>query len=225
VIESGPGETTEPIAGIPGWYGKLPSLGDFASRRLPAEFINAWDGWLQEVLRAAQDTFGEGWLDNYLTAPIWRFVLLSGLAGPSGWAGVLMPSVDKVGRYFPLTLVGELPSNAALAHAVFAGADWFAGLEDAALAMLGSGQGPDDLDAALANLPLQLPQADDVDETVGALQTLRSTEAFESVAKTHALAAWSQHEGWRALWWTRGRIDGEPLMLTSARLPSAAEFA
>ena len=30
--------------------------------------------------------------------PIWRFVLLPGLIGSNGWAGVLMPSVDRVGR-------------------------------------------------------------------------------------------------------------------------------
>ena len=30
----------------PGWHGKLPTLGDFASRRLEAPFIEAWDGWL-----------------------------------------------------------------------------------------------------------------------------------------------------------------------------------
>ena len=28
---------------IPGWYGKIPSLGDFASRRLPQSFVAAWD--------------------------------------------------------------------------------------------------------------------------------------------------------------------------------------
>jgi type VI secretion system protein ImpM len=225
VTESAADQTTEPLAAIPGWYGKLPSLGDFASRRLPPEFINAWDAWLQAVLQAVQDTLGEGWLNNYLTTPIWRFVLLSGLAGPSGWAGVLMPSVDRVGRYFPLTVATELPSHTAMAHAVFAAADWFAGLEEAALGMLGSGQGPDELDAALANLALKLPQPDEVEKSVEALQALRSTEAFESVAKTRALAAWSQQEGWRALWWTRGRVDGDPLMFASAALPTAAEFA
>ena len=29
---------------------------------------------------------------------------------PGGWAGVLMPSVDRVGRYFPLTLARPLPA-------------------------------------------------------------------------------------------------------------------
>ena len=217
-------ESTEAFAAIPGWYGKMPTLGDFASRRLPAEFINAWDSWLQDVLQATRDMLGEGWLNTYLTTPIWRFVLAPGLTGRPGWAGVLMSSVDRVGRYFPLTVVVELPSPAALGHAVFGSADWFAGVEEAALAMLGTGLGPDDLDTALADLPFRLPQGDDVARSRGTLHALRSPGAFESTAKGRAFEAWSQQEGWRALWWTRGRVDGRPQMLTSAALPTAAEF-
>jgi type VI secretion system protein ImpM len=223
VTQSGPNAPTEPVAAIPGWYGKLPSLGDFASRRLPSDFITPWDAWLQAVLPATQDALGPGWLDAYLTTPIWRFVLLPGLVGPSGWAGVLMPSVDRVGRYFPLTVTVELPSHA-VAHAVFKGADWFAGLEDAALGMLDSARGPDDLDEALAALPLPLPAPQDTDESDDPLRPLQSIEAFESVATGHALAAWAELKGWRALWWTRGRVDGPPLMFRCAGLPTAEEF-
>ena len=93
----------------PGWYGKLPTLGDFASRRLDGDFIDPWDRWLGEGLAAQREQLGAGWLDAYLGSPVWRFVLMPGvLPGPAGaavLAGVLMPSVDKVGRYFPLTLV------------------------------------------------------------------------------------------------------------------------
>jgi type VI secretion system protein ImpM len=216
---------TPPGAVIPGWYGKLPTLGDFASRRLPAEFVHAWDAWLQQVLGAVPQTLGEGWLQSYLTTPIWRFVLQPGLAGPSGWAGVLMPSVDRVGRYFPLTVALELTSPVALARAVFAGADWLAGLEEIALAMLGGDRGADDLDAALAAHSFDLPPADDAETSLGLLNALPSTDAFERIAQTRALAAWSHAEGWRALWWTRGRVDGAPMMLASASLPTVEEFA
>jgi len=101
---------------VPGWYGKLPSLGDFASRRLPVDFVEAWDAWLSQGLadwRAAD----AAWLDEYLAAPAWCFLLgpqviaLPG-AAPRGtvpaWAGVLMPSVDRVGRYFPFTLASPV---------------------------------------------------------------------------------------------------------------------
>lgn len=216
--------TEEPRAAIPGWYGKLPSLGDFASRRLAVEFVTAWDTWLQEVLPATRAILVESWFDAYLTMPIWRFVFLPGLVTQSGWAGVLMPSVDRVGRHFPLTVAVELPSHAAAAHAVFEGAEWFAGLEDAALGMLDPTRGADDLDAALAQSVLVAPPATDRDGSIGPLRALPSVEAFGPLAEGEALRAWSGSTGWRALWWTRGRVDGDSLMLGCAGFPTAEEF-
>ena len=216
--------TEEPSASIPGWFGKLPSLGDFATRRLPVEFVKAWDAWLQEVLPATRDALGEGWFDSYLTMPIWRFVFLPGLVTQSGWAGVLMPSVDRVGRHFPLTVAVELSSYGAAAHAVFEGAEWFAGLEDAALGVLDPTRGADDLDDALAQSAVAAPPTADPNGSVRPLRALPSVEAFGPLAEGEALRAWSESTGWRALWWTRGRVDGDSLMLGCAGLPTAEEF-
>ena len=216
--------TEEPRASIPGWFGKVPSLGDFATRRLPVEFVKAWDAWLQEVLPATRAILGDNWFDSYLTMPIWRFVFLPGLVTQSGWAGVLMPSVDRVGRHFPLTVAVEMPSHAAAAHAVFEGAEWFAGLEDAALVVLDPTRGADDLDDALAHRVLAAPPTADPDGSARPLRTLPSVEAFGPLAEGEALRAWSDSTGWRALWWTRGRVDGASLMLRCAGLPTAEEF-
>ena len=75
---------TSDVARIPGWYGKLPSLGDFASRRLEADFIEPWDLWLGEGLQAQRDAFGEAWLDAYLDTPGWRFLLSPGASYLTG---------------------------------------------------------------------------------------------------------------------------------------------
>jgi len=214
----------QPSHAIAGWYGKLPSLGDFASRRLPAEFITTWDAWLQEVLQGTRAGLSTGWLDCYLTMPIWRFVLLPGLVGPSGWAGVLMPSVDRVGRHFPLTVAIALQSYTAAARAVFEGADWFAGLEEAALGVLDLSRGADDLDRALADFAFELPRIADPNGSVGSMRRLSSTEEFELLSKVEALRAWGEHAGWKGLWWTRGRVDGDPLMLACVALPTTEEF-
>jgi type VI secretion system ImpM family protein len=103
----------------PGWHGKLPSLGDFASRRLDAAVVEAWDEWLAGGLLALRESAPDGWLAAYLASPSWRFVLMPGVmpgeAGAQAWAGVLMPSVDRVGRYFPFTLLqalGDRPTSA-----------------------------------------------------------------------------------------------------------------
>src|SRR5690606_10627892 len=101
----------------PGFYGKLPSRGDFVSRRLAQDFVGHWDAWLQQGLAASQAALGERWLDVYLTSPIWRFAVAPGLIAEAGYVGVLVPSVDRVGRYFPLTAALALPPGAAPASA------------------------------------------------------------------------------------------------------------
>ncbi|WP_413899040.1 type VI secretion system-associated protein TagF [Rhodoferax sp.] len=92
---------------IPGWFGKLPGMGDFAQRRLPEQFRAVWDSWLQTGLFDLRNRQPD-WVERYLAGPIWFFALGPQLAGPMPWLGVMMPSVDSAGRYFPLTLAIEL---------------------------------------------------------------------------------------------------------------------
>ena len=147
---------TSDVARVPGWYGKLPSLGDFASRRLEADFIEPWDLWLGEGLQAQRSTFGEGWLDAYLDTPPWRFLLspgaMRGVRPELAFAGVLVPSVDRVGRHFPLTLVASLSRLPELAAEFDALLAWLHRLEDTALDALQGDWTIDDLENALADL-------------------------------------------------------------------------
>jgi type VI secretion system protein ImpM len=92
---------------LPGWFGKLPGMGDFAHRRLPESFRSVWDQWLQRGLARLKDRHAD-WTAHYLEAPIWCFALGPQVAGEGAWIGVLMPSVDGVGRYFPFTMAVEL---------------------------------------------------------------------------------------------------------------------
>ena len=118
-----------------GFYGKLPSEGDFVTRRLPWEFTSVWDDWLQQGLQASREALGARWLELYLSAPIWRFQLAPGVCGPAGWRGLFFASVDRVGRYFPLTLA--FPDAGAIALAALSNdAEAWLALEDAALAGL-----------------------------------------------------------------------------------------
>jgi type VI secretion system protein ImpM len=107
-----------------GFYGKLPSHGDFLRRRVSDAFVDAWDLWLRECLAASRSALGERWLEIYLTSPAWRFVCAQGACGPAPVIGLLAPSVDRVGRYFPLTVVSELPSDVSLLAATTAGASF-----------------------------------------------------------------------------------------------------
>jgi type VI secretion system protein ImpM len=118
-----------------GFYGKIPSEGDFVTRRLPWEFTSVWDDWLQQGMQASRAALGARWLELYLSAPIWRFQVAPGVCGPGGWRGLFFASVDRVGRYFPLTLAFA-DSGAAALPALSGAADAWTAVEDAALSGL-----------------------------------------------------------------------------------------
>ena len=96
-------------ADTPGWYGKLSALGDFAGRRLPDAFRAACDPWLSQAMAGSRAQLGERWLDVYLTAPVLRFAWAPGVFDAHWWFGVMMPSCDNVGRYFPLLVAHPRP--------------------------------------------------------------------------------------------------------------------
>ena len=87
-----------------GLFGKLPSRGDFVRESLPRDFTNAWDAWWLRGLADTQRRPRDEWCAAWLEAPVWRFVLPPGLCGSNGVLGIWLPSVDKVGRYYPLTI-------------------------------------------------------------------------------------------------------------------------
>jgi type VI secretion system protein ImpM len=87
-----------------GFAGKIPARGDFVQAGLPRDFTDPWHDWQSTVIAGSRTVMGEVWLEAFLEAPVWRFILPPGLCGQRAAVGLIMPSVDKVGRYFPLTL-------------------------------------------------------------------------------------------------------------------------
>jgi type VI secretion system protein ImpM len=87
-----------------GLFGKLPARGDFVRENLPRDFTDIWDAWWQRGLADTQRLPREEWLAAWLEAPVWRFVLPPGLCGRNAVLGLWLPSVDKAGRYSPLTI-------------------------------------------------------------------------------------------------------------------------
>ena len=100
-----------PLQASAGLFGKLPSRGDFVREGLSRDFTDAWDAWWQRGLAATQLRPREEWLAAWLEAPVWRFVLPPGLLGGEGILGLWLPSVDKVGRYYPLTIAATARSD------------------------------------------------------------------------------------------------------------------
>ncbi len=140
-------------SGIPGWYGKLPSLGDFASRRLTQPFVATWDTWLQHAMTASRTALGSAWLEVYMNSPIWRFLLLPGVIGDTLWGGIIMPSIDKVGRHFPLTIAVAIADRPGCIAAVMGARDWYGDLEETALATLNIDFSVQQFEEHLASMP------------------------------------------------------------------------
>jgi len=118
-----------------GAFGKIPTLGDFFRLQLTRSFVEPWDLWLQSGILSSRRELGENWNACYMSAPIWRFTLPIGQAGPKAISGVLIASVDRVGRQFPLTLASPIEIKDVAAHH-FTNTATFEFLEELALQSL-----------------------------------------------------------------------------------------
>jgi len=87
-----------------GFDGKLPSRGDFVGRGLPRSFVRPWQAWVDAALAASRLALAEAWLAAWDQTPAWRFALPAGVCGPDAVLGLLMPSLDRAGRRYPLTV-------------------------------------------------------------------------------------------------------------------------
>lgn len=222
---------------IPGWYGKLPTLGDFASRRLEPTFIDPWDAWLAEGIAALRAQAESTWLDHYLASPVWRFMLMPGVIGlDTPVAGVLMPSVDRVGRYFPLTLAAPLtttPQSAAEVEHVQA---WLHQLDDTAADALHEDWSIDQLESTLERMPLGLNATSAVPPGADALSSVIQGQVLHTalpLSNRHDLSALIAHSAavqWQAaaqglaFWWAE-TAEGAPRSLVSRGLPRGDGFA
>lgn len=213
-----------------GFFGKLPSHGDFVDRALPRLFIGPWDEWLQTALATSRELLGTDWLDYYLVSPIWRFVLSPGICGPDAWHGLVMPSVDRVNRYFPLTIaMPQAPTAPTLAR-LTRGEDWFRRCEEVALSALSTRVDADALAARLEAIapdvtalgPARCPAAarNGVAWQFGLPQEqppdLLDTILAESLLRRGG-APYS-------LWWSEGSQTIQKSMLVHEGLPTARAF-
>ncbi|MBA1292106.1 type VI secretion system-associated protein TagF [Pseudomonas lurida] len=203
-----------------GFYGKLASRGDFVSRALPQSFIGPWDSWLAAGLLASQNSLGAGWLNAYLVSPLWRFVLAPGVCGPDAAAGVVMPSIDRVGRYFPLAVVALLDHNTNPASLVGGPDAWFEQVEALLLGTLDSGATFEGFNEGLDRLGVPTAEPRALDGRFAGLQRVVATEPQGRLAALAEQAC----EG-ASLWWGRGSQQISPGLLRCQGLPAASDFA
>jgi type VI secretion system protein ImpM len=212
-----------------GYYGKVPIRGDFISKGLPRSFIEPWDIWLQEAIFTSQEQLGSQWLDKYLTSPIYHFVLSPGICGESAWLGVLMPSVDKVGRYYPMTISSMLDANIN-PYLAIQKKQWFANLEKLALSCLHDNYDLDEFNKGIDKLQQEnIYSAGDSHTLTERLnqkifhtawqQSLDDTDLISELLPSILDSVLKEQCFAYSLWWTKGSELIAPSFLFSEGLP------
>jgi type VI secretion system protein ImpM len=184
-----------------GFYGKVRTHGDFVGRGLSHEFVVQWDAWLQRGLLTAQQRLGDAWLRDFLGMPLWCFAMKPGVMDDAAYAGVMMPGIDAVGRYFPFVVARPMD------QAVFG--DWLRSslvwYEHAAALALST------LKArfALTEFETELEQLDDGAETLVWRDTFKRFLSEADVA---------------SVWWTATELHAPQVLHKHDGEPDAALF-
>ena len=213
-----------------GYHGKVSTYGDFVSRGLPTSFIDPWDAWLQEAIFCSRQQLGENWLNCYLTGPIYRFALAPGICGENAWLGIMMPSVDRIGRYYPMTIATMNRLNINPFLAMQQEAKWFTDAESLALSSLTDNFSLEKFNCELNELkPESLFSCDDVilsSEQVTKQnshqawqKTMGNNQAISDVLPYFLSDFLKDHYFAYSLWWTQGSELVEPSFLICEGLP------
>jgi len=203
-----------------GIFGKLPAKRDFISYNIPRPFLNAWESWLQAAVAESRHAMGDRWTGIFLTQPIQHFWCGPGVFGQAV-AGAIMPSVDGVGRYFPLSICAVETGDGWPAPPDFGVLDnWFAACDTALLGQLEDGAEfeasriLDRVGLPPAIVPTPSHQGEDPvhiwSEGSGTLQP-----AFAALYASDCVRLNSQ----RGIWWTSGSETQPAQLITTRGLP------
>lgn len=210
-------------------YGKLPSKRDFVAIRAPRAFLDSWEGWLQSAISSSRNDLGKDWQAAFLTAPIWRFWLGADVCGRST-IGAFMPSLDGIGRYFPLTVFACADDGAAIAPPELDPQDdWFAAAETFLMSTLDQHTTYDAVTTAIDALmpPLQLlaPPSPATISAGDAMALAPGGDGFAGVFKALRLQQYDRLYGSATFWWTIGGENFRPVALASRHMPDPYIFS
>jgi type VI secretion system protein ImpM len=213
-----------------GLFGKIGAKRDFIAIATPRSFLEAWEPWVQSALSASRHQLGPGWQQAFLTAPVWRFWLGAAICGTTV-AGAMMPSLDGVGRYYPLTLHAVSDESALLPPPSIDPQDeWYGQAEAFLLSTLDQTSTFEQISGDLDRLAVPRPQAPIADGSqmiaLGAT-TVGAVSADDGFTKSFAAlsAASPQIYAAASFWWTAGG-EGFPSMALACRgLPDPFHYS
>ncbi|HSW27327.1 MAG TPA: type VI secretion system-associated protein TagF, partial [Burkholderiaceae bacterium] len=126
---------------------------------------------------------------------------------PAAWLGVLMPSVDSVGRHFPFTLATALPSGHDELLDALANDNWLDAADTVARQVLDPAFDVSSLEQAVHEMP-----------------TLHGERRIEAHAGTRlALQFADSCAGLRSAWWCEGAVGVDDFVV-ARELPADTAF-
>jgi type VI secretion system protein ImpM len=213
-----------------GLFGKLPAKRDFIGMNASRRFLEAWEPWLQASVAMSKQMLGDRWTEVYNRAPIWRYWLGADFCGEA-MIGAFMPSVDGVGRSFPLAVfAGE--GDASLAPPELEPNDsWFEAAEGVLLDALEPGATLEVIAEKVGALPAPVivPRSSEDDglEQLANGGVLARDVGHDVSAAFLAARRFGRRRVFasQTFWWTIGGEGFPSLGLLEVGLPPATRFA
>jgi type VI secretion system protein ImpM len=213
-----------------GLFGKLPAKRDFIGANASRRFLEVWEPWLQSGVAMSRQMLGDAWIEAYNRAPIWRYWLGADLCGEAT-IGAFMPSVDGVGRAFPLAIfVGEGEASLPPPELDENGA-WFEAAEAVLLEALEPGATLEAIAEKVMGLPppsleSRTTKDDGLTELADGAVLARDigdevSAAFLAARRFGRRRAFAS----QSFWWTIGGEGFPSLALSEVGLPPATRFA
>jgi type VI secretion system protein ImpM len=213
-----------------GLYGKLPAKRDFVAANVSRRFLEVWEPWLQSGMATSRQILGESWREIYLRAPIWRFWLGANFCG-GAVMGAFMPSIDGIGRYFPLTIALDESEGSLPPPEIEANEAWFDAVETILLDALHPDCAFEEAAAAVNGLGAPAREAFE-GETADLAELSRGAVLIRDFggAQTDAFArgrrfGHRQTFAGQSYWWTIGGEDFPRTALIETGMPPPDRFA
>jgi type VI secretion system protein ImpM len=210
-----------------GLFGKLGAKRDFIALATPRGFLEAWEPWMQSSLAASRHHLGDQWQQAFLTAPVWRFWLGAEICGTTA-VGAFMPSLDGVGRYYPLTLHAIADADAPISPPDIDTQDeWFDMAENFLLSTLARDISFEDISASLDGLaaPRTRPRAAGIVPLGDGMAGMMPNGTDFATALSALRLAGPEVYAAASFWWTAGGGEFPALALSCRGLPDPYRYS
>ena len=205
-----------------GIFGKLPQKRDFIALNLPRAVLEPFETWLQSAVAASRNELGPSWQDLYLVSPIWRFWIGGDILSVP-CAGALMPSVDSVGRFFPLAILYLAEPGRQIVPPPFDPLDiWYFYIEERLLVgarpQCRDRRRPADRGPFAAREGMEPPAPQPQRFKRGSVWRSEGGAASEVLSVLMTADYWDTLSG-RSFWWTNGGSNAAPMIYVRNALP------